>query len=222
MTAEPILAIHGVTRTWPGRPVPVLDDVTLDLQPGEIAWVGGKNGAGKTTLLRIICGLLAPDRGDVRITGHALKDGQHRYNSLLGFLSAGDRGLIARLSVAEHLGYWARIAYIPRADRAAAIADVVEKLQIEPLLDRRIDRLSLGQRQRVRIAMAYMHGPQLLVLDEPRNSLDDDGYAALNRVVTSVADRGGAAIWCSPRGEDRVVAFDRGFVLSDGRLEAAA
>lgn len=108
-----------------------------------------------------------------------------------------------------------------REEERAAIAEVVDLLGLAPLLARRVDRLSLGQRQRVRIALAVLHSPKLLVLDEPRNSLDDDGYEALRRTVRRCADHGGAVLWCSPRGEDLVLDFDRGYTLAQGRLQEA-
>ena len=77
----------------------------------------------------------------------------------------------------------------------------------------------MGQRQRIRLAMAFLHEPRVLLLDEPRNSLDDDGYGLLQVQIERVAARGAAVLWCSPRGEDRVLASDTGYTLEDGRLE---
>jgi ABC-type multidrug transport system ATPase subunit len=79
--------------------------------------------------------------------------------------------------------------------------------------------MSMGQRQRVRLAMALLHAPDLVLLDEPRNSLDDDGYRVLSGQVMAAARRGAAVLWCSPRGEDRVLSFDASYTLEDGRLE---
>jgi ABC-type sulfate/molybdate transport systems ATPase subunit len=79
--------------------------------------------------------------------------------------------------------------------------------------------MSMGQRQRIRLAMAFLHEPSVLLLDEPRNSLDDEGYALLNAQTELVTARGATGLWCSPRGEDRVLACDTGYTLSDGRLE---
>lgn len=218
---SPVLRVDGVSRRWKERPDPVLDDVSLTLQPGEVVWVGGANGAGKTTLLRVVCGLLAPHAGTVALNGLQLHENRQAYYRQLGFLSAGDRGLFARLNPQRHLEYAARLYLMDRDDEKRAIAEVVELLGLAPLLNRRVDRLSLGQRQRVRIALAALHRPSLLVLDEPRNSLDDDGYEALRQTVRRCADNGGAVLWCSPRGEDLVLDFDRGYTLAQGRLQEA-
>ncbi len=219
--SSPVLEVAGVTRRWKDRPDPVLDDVSLTLQPGEVVWVGGANGAGKTTLLRIVCGLLSPQGGSVSLNGLRVEDDRQAYYRQLGFLSAGDRGLFARLNPQRHLEYMARLYLMSREEERAAIAEVVDLLGLAPLLTRRVDRLSLGQRQRVRIALAVLHSPKLLVLDEPRNSLDDDGYEALRRTVRRCSENGGAVLWCSPRGEDLVLDFDRGYTLTQGRLQEA-
>jgi ABC-2 type transport system ATP-binding protein len=79
--------------------------------------------------------------------------------------------------------------------------------------------MSMGQRQRVRLALALMHSPQLVLLDELRNSLDEDGYEILNQGIAATAKRGAAMLWCSPRGEDRIMHSDASYSLEHGRLE---
>ena len=144
---------------------------------------------------------------------------RRQYHRQVGFLSAGDRGLQARMRVRQQLDYWARLAYVPRERRAAMVELSLQQFDLEELADKRVDRLSMGQRQRIRLAMAFLHEPLVLLLDEPRNSLDDDGYRLLRVQIERVAARGAAVLWCSPRGEDRVLACDTGYTLEDGRLE---
>jgi len=79
--------------------------------------------------------------------------------------------------------------------------------------------MSMGQRQRIRLAMAFLHEPRALLLDEPRNSLDDDGYRLLGEQIERATAEGATVLWCSPRGEDRVLASDTGYTLEDGSLE---
>jgi ABC-2 type transport system ATP-binding protein len=137
----------------------------------------------------------------------------------IGFLSAGDRGLQARLRVRQQLDYWARLAYVPRERRAELVAASISRFELEELAERRVDRMSMGQRQRLRIAMAFLHEPRVLLLDEPRNSLDEDGYRLLAEQIERVRAAGSAVLWCSPRGEGRVIACNAGYQLEDGRLE---
>jgi len=215
----PMLELERLYHRWKGPKPPVLDDVSLDLHAGEVTWIGGRNGVGKTTLLRLAAGILLPQRGSVRMGRLTPQSRGARYQRQIGFLSAGDRGLQARMRVRQQLDYWARLAYIPRERRAELVADSLRRFALEELAERRVDRMSMGQRQRIRLAMAFLHEPRVLLLDEPRNSLDDDGYALLSEQIAQVTARGAAVLWCSPRGEDRVLACDAGYTLEHGRLE---
>ena len=157
-----------MSKTWKRKTV--LDDVDLSLEPGVLAALVGANGAGKTTLLRIIAGLIAADRGTVSLDGFdvwptagSTSDGSAssppaRPGSILASRSRG------------HLEYWARIAFVPRRERSAAIERTIERFDLGELRLKRPDRLSMGQRQRVRLAMGFLHEPHLVVLDEPQTA----------------------------------------------------
>jgi ABC-2 type transport system ATP-binding protein len=216
---DPILELDGLYHRWKGPKPPVLDDVSLTLRAGEVTWVGGRNGAGKTTLLRLAAGILLPQRGSVRIGALTPQSKGNRYRRQIGFLSAGDRSLQARLRVRQQLDYWARLAYVPRERRGELVANSLERFGLDEFAERRVDRMSMGQRQRIRLAMAFLHEPIVLLLDEPRNSLDDDGYRLLAEQTERSAAAGATVLWCSPRGEDRVLTSDVGYTLEDGRLE---
>jgi ABC-2 type transport system ATP-binding protein len=214
-----VLELDGLYHRWKGPKPPVLDDVSLALHAGQVTWIGGRNGVGKTTLLRLAAGILLPQRGSVRMGELTPSSRGGHYQRQIGFLSAGDRGLQARLRVRQQLDYWARLAYVAR-DRRSELVDIsLERFGLQEFAERRVDRMSMGQRQRVRLAMAFLHEPRVLLLDEPRNSLDDDGYRVLSQQIELMAASGGTILWCSPRGEDRVLASDTGYTLEDGRLE---
>jgi ABC-2 type transport system ATP-binding protein len=210
------LVVSGVTKSWGERRV--LRSVSLQVPPGVTAWVGGKNGVGKTTLLRIVAGLILAEEGDVTLDGLDPRRDRRRYQEEIGFLSAGDRGLYARLSVRQNLELWARLAFLRGAGARATIAAMIERFSLEDLAEARVDRLSLGQRQRVRLSMAFLHDPRLVMLDEPLNSLDEDGIALLCAALADLNSRGGAAIWCSPSPPE-LREVSRLYELCDGRLE---
>jgi ABC-2 type transport system ATP-binding protein len=218
----PVLELSGLYHRWKGPKPPVLDGVSLTLYAGEVTWIGGRNGVGKTTLLRLAAGILLPQRGSARIGGLTPSSKGGRYRRQIGFLSAGDRSLQARMRVRQQLDYWARLAYVPRDRRAELVARSLRRFDLEEFAERRVDRMSMGQRQRIRLAMAFLHEPRVLLLDEPRNSLDEDGYGLLGEQIERAASDGAAVLWCSPRGEDRVLACDAGYTLADGRLERVA
>ncbi len=220
-SGDELLVLSDVEKRWErGRPA-VLDRVSLRLRRGTVTHIGGSNGAGKTTLLRIAAGLIEPDRGRVEVDGTRPCDDRARYQRLVAFLPAGDRGLYARLSVRRHLEFWARISMLGRRAVRPAVERALDEFELRALADRRVDRMSMGQRQRLRIAMTFLPGPMLALLDEPLTSLDDDGVGVLERALQGLVDRDGAALWCSP-GEERVsTRFDTLLRLRDGTLVSA-
>jgi ABC-type multidrug transport system ATPase subunit len=215
---RPLLELQHVSHQWASARTPVLDDVSLTLNSGQLTWIGGPNGVGKTTLLRVAGGILLPRRGSVTIDGVTPYARGRVYQQRLGYLSAGDRGLYARMKVSQLLDYWARLAYVPRRERRSVVAAAIADFGLGEYASQRADRLSQGWRQRVRLAMAFLHGPDVLLLDEPRNSLDDDGLAVLTQQTRAAAQRGATVLWCSPRGEDAVIEFDRRYALEGGHL----
>jgi ABC-2 type transport system ATP-binding protein len=216
------IRVAGVTKSWPRLPAPVLDSVDLSVEGGTSLWIGGRNGIGKTTLLRVIGGIIEPDAGSVSVFGLDARRRRRRFNQAVGFLSAGDRGMYARLTIWQQLDLTARLALIPRGERRARVQRVFEDFGLaEYGPDRRLDRLSMGQRQRVRLAMAFLPGPAAVLLDEPRNSLDSDGYAVLEAAVRGLLARGGVVVWCSPLGEQTGMSFDSECILENGKLVQA-
>jgi ABC-type multidrug transport system ATPase subunit len=217
-----VLSISSLTKRWPRQELPVLHDIDLELRPGELVWLTGENGAGKTTLLRIVAGIVAPDAGLVSVCG--LDGGRSRrdYQRQLGLLTAGNSGLYARMTVRQHFTYWARLAMISRGRRSELVEESIERFELGALADRRLDRMSMGQRQRVRIGMTFLHRPALVLLDEPANSLDDEGCTVLVGAVEEHHRTGGSTIWCSPGGDGPATQVDRRLRLVSGRLQSHA
>jgi ABC-type multidrug transport system ATPase subunit len=212
------LVATGLSKRW-GK-LTVLDDVALELRAGAVTVVTGRNGAGKTTLLRILAGLISPDRGDVRVDGlHPIKN-RRAYQTRVGFLTAGQGGLYARLTVAQHLRYAAGIALLSPAEGRAAASRVTADFDLAELASRRVDRLSTGQRQRVRLAMTFVHDPEVVLLDEPQMSLDDEALAAVTSRIDRFTRSGGAVAWCSPANRIEGLVADNVYVLENGRLLA--
>jgi ABC-2 type transport system ATP-binding protein len=211
------LAMRGVCKTW-GKQAPVLEEVDLTLDLGTRTWIGGHNGVGKTTLLRIAAGLIEPDRGRTSVYGTTPSRNRARYQRSVSFLPAGDRGLYARLTVRRQLAFWARIAMVPPARMRAAVDAAVASFELAELVDRRVDRMSMGQRQRLRIAMTFLAEPEVVLLDEPLTSLDENGAAVLGRAIEQTLARDGAILWCSPSEENLGQPFEERWLLEQGRL----
>lgn len=217
--ADQGLVLAGVNKTWVDRRRTALHEVDLVAGRGSTAAVVGANGSGKTTMLRVIVGMIRPDSGAVSLNGRDSERDGKRYRCKVGYLPAGNAGLFARLSVGRHLAYSANIALLSKRDVQRCIDRVLDAFALRELASRRVDRLSLGQRQRVRTALAFLHEPELVLLDEPHNSLDEHGVRLLREAVGDLTARGGIALWCAPALSDLDASFDRSFVMRAGHLE---
>jgi ABC-type multidrug transport system ATPase subunit len=214
----PLVSLREVTKRWDRKRPPVLDGVDLALDAGRLVALSGGNGVGKTTLLRILAGLIFPDRGTVRVDGlHPVRD-RRNYQRRIGFVSAGYGGLYARFSAANHLDLWARLAFIPASERRGLCERAIARFELQEFATRRVDRLSMGQRQRVRLALAFLHEPKLVLLDEPWNSLDEPGIEILTRALLEARAGGATAICCSPTGDEILAHADDRYVVADGGI----
>jgi ABC-type multidrug transport system ATPase subunit len=213
-----LLELDSVSKTWQGEREPVLESVSFALEPGRFAVVHGANGAGKTTLMRIIAGMLDADRGEIRIAGVDSRVGGRRFRRQIGMASAGNTGLYARLSAAQNLSFAARIGLIERGRREELVREHLERFALGDFESRRVDRLSMGQRQRVRLAAAFLHGPAIVLLDEPATSLDEDGRKILVDAIRHHLDSARSVLWFGPEGERRPLAPDLELRIAQGTL----
>jgi ABC-2 type transport system ATP-binding protein len=214
------LTIRSISKRWRADLPLVLDELDLTLEPGTRTWIGGRNGVGKTTMLRIAAGLIDPDSGSVEVWGVTARQNRVRYQQLVSFLPAGDRGLYARLTVRKQLEFCARIAMLPRPRFRPAVEEAIDTFDLRELAERRVDRMSMGQRQRLRIAMTFMPRPEVVLLDEPLTSLDEEGAALLAHALDRLIAADGAVLWCSPSGEHLDMDFDARWTIQGGRLVA--
>ncbi len=209
------LELADIVRRWGSQTV--LDGASLRVPAGSVAWLGGPNGSGKPTLLRIAAGIVEPNSGAVTVFGvHPERDRRACYRRF-GYLAAGDRGLYARLTVAQNLEFWAGVALVEPRRRQQLIEAALARFELTTLAKARVDRVSTGQRQRVRLAMTFLHEPDLVLLDEPHNSLDEHALELLDDALGVLSGRGGAALWCSPA-RTTAIRTDAAYRLQDGRV----
>ena len=209
---------RGIHKRWRRDVAPVLYGVDLTIHPGEIVGISGRNGVGKTTLMRILSGLIGPDAGTITVAGLDPRADRRAFLRLVAFLPAANTGVYARLTVRHNLELWSDLALVPRRRRRAAVDASIDRFELGALAKQRADRLSMGQRQRVRLALATLHEPRVLLLDEPTNSLDDEGIASLNAAVDEALNGGGCVVWAAPRIDERESRVDRHFTLEEGGL----
>jgi heme exporter protein A len=174
--------VEGLARHYGEREA--LNDVSLSLQEGETLVVFGPNGAGKTTLLRVLATLLRPHEGEVRVLGHSLPGEAWAVRGRIGLL--GHEPLLYReLTARENLRFHARLYDID----AARIEQLLTLVQLEHRGDEPLRTLSRGMVQRVAVARAVLHDPELLLLDEPRSNLDPAAVELVGPLIGAASGR---------------------------------
>ncbi len=214
-----LLEVDGLSKTF-GRRL-ALSDVSFGTAHGEIVGLVGPNGAGKSTTFRIVCGLLRPNGGTVRLDGRDVRDDPLAFRDSLGALLEAP-GYYPGLSAFQHLAYLARV----RGCHARELVfRTLEEVGLVAGSRKRVSQFSLGMKQRLGIAMALMHGPKLLVLDEPMNGLDPVGMASLREFLRDLAKRREVSILISSHLLheveqicDRVLFIRDGHVLGEATL----
>ena len=200
-----------------------LRGVDLSVSAGEIVGLVGPNGAGKTSLVSIVAGLRAPDEGTVHIDGHDLARHPHAARQRLG-LAPQELGIYPTISVRDNLLLFGEIAGLRRKALDARVDEVASALGLAELLKRPGQALSGGQKRRLHTAMAMIHRPALLLLDEPTAGSDIDTRQELLALVRRMADDGAAICYSThylPEVEAlraSVAVIDRGQVVARGPL----
>jgi len=170
-----------------------LDGLTLEAEAGEVIALLGPNGAGKTTTVRILDGVLAPHRGQVRVLGlDPMTDGTELRRRTGVLTEAG--GLDDRLTLTENLLTHARIRKIDPDEARARTGELLERFGMSALADRPAQGLSTGERKRVSLARALLHRPDVLLLDEPTSGLDPAATRDVLDLIAGLAGQGGATV----------------------------
>lgn len=190
-------------------------DIDLELPAGQIVALVGLNGAGKSTLMRVLLGMLRPDRGHVRLAGHALESAPAADWARVGHLVEYPL-TYPELTATRNLQLSARLRGV--ADVDAAVARIIAEMALEPYASRRVRALSLGNKHRVGIAAALQHDPSVIVLDEPTNALDPAGVIRLRESLLRRAGDGAAILVSSHHLDEVARIADRIVVMNAGRL----
>lgn len=197
-----------------------LDGVSFEVGAGEIVGLVGRNGAGKTTTMRSITGIVHPDQGTLRWRGHPIGDSDRLQ---FGYMPE-ERGLYPQMPVLAQVTYFGRLHGMERESAIAAASRWLERLELGARSEERLVALSHGNQQRVQLAVALVHDPDLLVLDEPFSGLDPEAVDSLSNVLREQAEAGRAILFSSHQLElvericRRVVIVDRGRILAAGTL----
>jgi ABC-2 type transport system ATP-binding protein len=208
------IEVKGLTKFYGEQRA--VDNISFNINKGEIVGFLGPNGAGKSTTMKMITGYLLPDDGDVNVSGVDVKKDPLQSKKKIGYLPESN-ALYYDMYVKEYLGFVADVHRI--SNKQQAISNVIEQVGLTPEKNKRIGQLSKGYKQRVGIAAALIHNPEVLILDEPTSGLDPNQIIEIRQVIKE-------------QGKDKLVLFsshilqeveaicDRVIIINKGKIVA--
>jgi sodium transport system ATP-binding protein len=202
-------------------PVTAVEDVTFRAEDGVVTGLLGPNGAGKTTTLRMLYTLIRPDQGSARVDGVDVAEDPMKVRQSIGVLPDA-RGLYPRLTAREHVRYAGELHGLSGAALDRRIGELVDLLDMKDIADRRTEGFSQGERMKVALARALVHGPRNVLLDEPTNGLDVMSTRAVRMLIQRLREQGHCIVFSSHVMQevaalcDRIVVVARGRVVADG------
>jgi ABC-2 type transport system ATP-binding protein len=220
-TAEQVLVLSGLKKIFRGhlgigRTVAV-DGLDLEVRRGEIFGVLGPNGAGKTTTFKMVLGLTRPDEGTVELFGRPPSDVRAR--ARIGYLPENPY-FYDHLTALEFLDFYARLHGIPRAERKRRTRDTLRLVGLDGRGEIPMRKFSKGMVQRVGLAQAIQHDPELVILDEPMSGLDPLGRREVRDLILALRDAGRTVVFSSHVLQDAEMICDRVAILKNGRLRS--
>jgi sodium transport system ATP-binding protein len=213
-----MIQVQNLGKSFDHRPV--LRNVSFEAPDGSITGLLGANGAGKTTTMRMICGVLKPETGAIRVDDLPAAAGplerQHRTGALLDHI-----GIYPRLTVRENLLYFGRLRGLRPAVLAKRVAEVLSILGLESIADRRTAGFSQGERMKTALGRALLHSPRNLLLDEPTNGLDIPTVRSLRDLLKRLRAAGVCILFSSHVIDEVRALSDRVVILSGGSVAAS-
>ncbi len=219
VATDTVLEVVGLSRSFGA--LQAVDDVHLRIRRGETVGLLGPNGAGKTTTIAMVCGLLEPDVGEIRVGGERMHPRTTAPRRLLGYVPQ-DLALYPDLSARENLRFFGRLQRLGRADLATRVEEVLEVTGLGDRGDDRVEHFSGGMKRRLNIGVGLLHRPTLLVLDEPTVGVDPQSRNSILLAIEALAGEGLAVLYTTHYMEeaerlcDRIAIMDRGRVVAEG------
>jgi ABC-2 type transport system ATP-binding protein len=212
---EPAIRTRGLARHF--GDVVAVAGVDLDIPPGQIYGFLGPNGSGKTTIIRMLCGLLTPTAGEARVLGLNIPAQAEALRRRIGYMTQ-KFSLYDELTVAENMEFMARIHGLARKQARSRIEQLLERYGLGDMRDRFAGAMSGGQRQRLALAVATLHSPTLLMLDEPTSAVDPENRRDFWEQLFDLSDNG-TTILVSTHYMDEAERCHQLAILETGRLQ---
>lgn len=218
-----MLNLTHVSKTY-NKTHKAVDDISINIEPGQIVGFIGPNGAGKTTTLKMITGLLNPDAGSLLINGHDIVKDPETAKRQFGFVSDNPNSFL-KLKGLEFLNFVADMYDVDSSTRHELIIQYSRLLSIEGALNQKIASYSHGMRQKVMVIAALLHDPNLLILDEPLTGLDPQSSYHLKELMKERASAGKSVFFSTHVLEvaeklcDRIIMINKGQIIYTGTLQ---
>lgn len=214
-----MLKINNLTKTYSKNAVPAVNNLSLEVKPGEIFGFIGPNGAGKSTTIKCATGILSYDDGNIRIGGIDLKSSPIEAKRLIGYVS-DDHATYERLTGAEYVNFMANVYDVPESERTARLDKYLEIFDLTSAINDQIKSYSHGMKQKLNVIGALIHEPELWILDEPLTGLDPKSAYNLKNLMREYANEGKSVFFSShvldvvEKVCDRVGIIDKGNLIT--------
>ncbi|WP_127092116.1 ribosome-associated ATPase/putative transporter RbbA [Aquabacter cavernae] len=216
-TGPPAIEAEGLTRRFGA--FTAVDHVSFRIGRGEIFGFLGSNGSGKSTTMKMLTGLLPASEGEARLFGQKLDAGDIETRRRVGYMSQAF-SLYGELTVRQNLVLHAQLFQLPPQDIPARVADMLARFDLAEVADARPERLPLGMRQRLQLAVALIHSPEILILDEPTSGVDPIARDAFWRILIGLSREEGVTIFLSTHFMNEAERCDRISLMHEGKVLA--
>ncbi|MGJ0485834.1 MAG: ribosome-associated ATPase/putative transporter RbbA [Methylomicrobium sp.] len=219
-SGAPEIAIEAHDLTMRFGDFTAVDHVSLRIERGEIFGFLGSNGCGKSTTMKMLTGLLPPSEGEARLFGQILDAGNLATRRRVGYMTQAF-SLYSELTVRQNLELHAKLFHLPHADIPARVAELMERFQLGPVMDTLPDAMPLGVRQRLSLAVAVIHRPDLLILDEPTSGVDPVARDGFWELIIDLARRDRVTIFITTHFMNEAERCDRISLMHAGKVLAS-
>ncbi|MGB2993255.1 MAG: ABC transporter ATP-binding protein [Paenisporosarcina sp.] len=213
MEQQPVVELKGLSKTIGKKKI--IDNLNLQLFPGQITGFLGPNGAGKTTTIRMMSGLMQPTSGEVVVEGQTLTEHFEETMSKVGVI-------VENPEMYKYMSGWKNLLHFARMNKSITkerITEVVEQVGMQNRIHEKVSSYSLGMRQRLGLAQALLHRPKFLILDEPTNGLDPAGIREFRTYLRKIADEDGVSVFVSSHLLSEIeLICDRIAIIQNGQL----
>ncbi|MGZ7116584.1 MAG: ABC transporter ATP-binding protein [Methanobacterium sp.] len=209
-----MITISSLTKYF--AKIKALDNLNLEIEKGELLGLIGSNGAGKTTAIRIICGILKPDQGDVLVGGYSVLKDPIRVKSMIGYLPE-EPNLYERFKARDLLRYFGELYGVPAEGLDERVNELLKLVGMDKRAEHRINTFSKGLRQRIGIARALIHDPEIIIFDEPTMGLDPASALSIRNFIEDLKGEK-TIILCTHYMDEADALCDRVAILNRGKI----